>query len=33
MEKRMNDNSGLVFAFALDGRGSGRTLTLEGVKA
>lgn len=29
----MNDNSGLVFAFALDGRGGGRTLDLDGVKA
>lgn len=28
----MNDNSGLVFAYALDGSGSGRDLDWEGVK-
>ncbi len=28
----MNDNSGLVFAFALDGSGGGRDLNLDGVK-
>lgn len=28
----MNDNSGLIFAFALDGRGGGRQLELDGVK-
>ena len=28
----MNDNNGLVFAFALDGRGGGNNLTFEGVR-
>jgi len=28
----MNDNGGLVFAFALDGSGGGRELNLDGVK-
>ena len=29
----MNDNRGLVFAFALDGNGGGKDLNFEGVKA